>query len=356
MAKKVFLLDTTLRDGSYAIDFSYTVADTAIICSELEKCGFEYIEIGHGMGLNASNVTRYKAVHTDKEYMIAAEQSLTHAKYGMFCIPGIARLQDLDIAYDHKMDFIRVGANVDKIESTKEYVKKAKKLGMLVAVNIMKSYALNPITFADKVKMIEDYGADVIYIVDSAGGMFFDDIKKYFEAIRKVSNLPVGFHGHDNLGLAISNSLQCAKLGVKFIDSSLQGIGRSSGNAVTEVLVASLLKLGFNINIDLISTLKLGQRFIRPLLNQKGRGLLDIVCGYVGFHSSYMPYIQKYAAKYSINPEQLIIEYCKYDKVNLDEEKLDQIASKLPKEKIFLGTYKFDKYIGGEQDSEKFTK
>lgn len=356
MRDKIFLLDTTLRDGSYAIDFSYTSNDTAIICSGLEKAGFEYIEIGHGMGLNASNVTRYKAVNTDEEYMIAANESLTHSKYGMFCIPGIARLEDIDIAHQYKMGFIRIGADVDKIESTKAYVEKAKKLGMLVTLNIMKAYALDPLTFADKVKMVQDYGVDVIYIVDSAGGMFFEDIKEYFEAIRGVSNLPIGFHGHDNLGLALSNSIECAKLGVEFIDSSLQGIGRSSGNAVTELLVTALLKLGFDINIDLISTLKLGEKFIRPLLNKKGRGLLDIICGYAEFHSSYMHYIQKYAAKYSVNPEQLIIEYCKYDKVNLDEEKLEQIASKLPNEKIFLGAYKFDAYIGGEQDSEKFIK
>lgn len=352
MKREVVLLDTTLRDGSYAIDFSYTSNDTAIICSGLEKSGFEYIEIGHGMGLNASNATKYKAIHTDEEYMMAANQSLTHSKYGMFCIPEIARLEDLDLAHHYNMGFIRVGADVDKIELTKEYVKKAKKLGMLVTLNIMKAYALDPLAFSEKVKMVEDYGVDVIYIVDSAGGMFFEDIKKYFEAINRVSNLPIGFHGHDNLGLAISNSIECAKLGVKFIDSSLQGIGRSSGNAVTEILVTNLLKLGFDINIDLMSTLKLGEQFIRPLLNQKGRGALDIICGYAEFHSSYMSYIQRYAAKYSVKPEQLIIEYCKHDKVNLNEEKLEQIARKLPKEKIFLGKYKFGEYVGGEQDSE----
>ena len=92
------ILDCTLRDGSYANNFSFTSADTAVICRRLEKAGIKLIEVGHGVGLNASNVGHGRATQTDEEYMEAAAGAVKDARWGMFCIPGIARLEDVDLA------------------------------------------------------------------------------------------------------------------------------------------------------------------------------------------------------------------------------------------------------------------
>lgn len=350
--KKLNLLETTIRDGSYAINFSFTSTDVAIICSHLEEAGFEYIEIGHGVGLNGSNKGPGKAAQTDEEYMIAAEKSLRTAKYGMFCIPGIARLEDIDLAKEHRMGFIRVGTNVTEVEESEPFIRKAKECGMIVMANYMKSYALSPEDFAEKVGLSEKYGADVVYVVDSSGGMFAKDIKRYYEAIREVSNIPLGFHGHDNLGMAVCNSIECATMGFEFIDSSLQGLGRSAGNAATEVLIAALLKQGYDIRIDLIKTLNIGHKYIQPLVNTRGKAILDVVSGYADFHSSYMGYIQKYSAMYSIDPVRLIIEMCRINKVDIDEKILDRVAKTIQRENIYLGRYNFNQYIGGEQDAK----
>ncbi len=256
--KKVNILETTLRDGSYAINFSFTSADTSIICRSLEEAGFEYIEVGHGVGLNASNRGYGRAVQTDEEYSMAAESVLKKAKYGMFCIPGIARLKDIDLAAKHHMGFIRVGTNVTEVPNSEPYIKRAKEYGMFVTANFMKSYVLPPYKFAEQVKLSEKYGADLVYIVDSAGGMFPKNIKDYYDAIREVSDIPLGFHGHDNLGLAVFNSIEAVKMGAELIDSSLQGLGRSAGNASTEILVAALLKLGYKINVNFLKVLLMG--------------------------------------------------------------------------------------------------
>lgn len=352
--KKINILETTLRDGSYAINFSFTASDTAILCKELEDVGFRYIEIGHGVGLNASNAGYGQAVQTDEEYMIAAKHVLKKAKFGMFCIPGIARLEDIDLAHKHGMGFIRVGTNATEVTKSEEFIKRAKKYKMFVAANYMKSYALSPKQFAEQVKFTESYGANMVYIVDSAGGMFADDIESYYKAIRKVSDIPVGFHGHDNLGLANANSLAAAEMGIEFIDSSLQGLGRSAGNACTEILVAALLKRGYKINIDLLKLFKIGQTYIQPLLFIKGRMPLDIISGYAEFHSSYIKHIQKYSTKYEVDPLMLIIEICKVDKVNLDIKVLEKIAKSIRRvNNIYLGKYGFNRYIGGEQDEKK---
>lgn len=349
--KKVTILDTTLRDGSYTINFSFTSTDTSIICKQLENAGTEYIEIGHGLGFNASNLGYGRAVQSDEEYMIAAEKSLKKAKYGMFCIPGIARLEDLNTAQKHNMGFVRVGTDVTKVPQSEKFIKKAKSAGMFVAANYMKSYVMQPEKFAQKVKLSERYGADIIYIVDSAGGMFPENIRDYYKAIRKVSNIPIGFHGHDNLGLAISNSLTAVEIGIDLIDSSLQGLGRSSGNACTEILVTALKKKGYETGIDFLKILEIGQTYVQPLITTRGKMPLDIVAGYADFHSSYMHHIMRYSSKYNIDPAILIIEMTKIDKVDLDEKILNKVAQKIKRsEVVYTAKYGFNRYVGGEQE------
>jgi len=168
MMNDIDILECTLRDGSYSINYQFTAEDTAVIALALEKVGFRYIEIGHGIGLNASSC-KGKAAETDEMYLKTAQEVLTKAKYGMFFIPGIGRKRDLDLAADYGMGLVRVGTNVTEAKDAEKYIKYAKSLGMEVSSNLMKSYVLPPREFAKKAKMVEDFGADIITLVDSAG-------------------------------------------------------------------------------------------------------------------------------------------------------------------------------------------
>jgi 4-hydroxy-2-oxovalerate aldolase len=350
--KKIRILDTTLRDGSYVTNFSFSIKDTMMVCKALEGCGVEFIEVGHGVGLHASESGYGKAKHTDEEYAKAANSALTNSKYGMFCIPGIARPKDIDLVSKHDINFIRIGTDVTKIEESEKYIKKAKDYGMFIAANYMKSYALSPKKFAQKVKLSENFGADIVYLVDSAGGMFSEQILAYFKEIRKVSDIPLGFHGHNNLGLAISNSIVAADNGFEIIDSSLQGLGRSSGNASTEILVAALEKRGYDTGINLRKILLAGLKHVRPLV-KKGLMPLDIAAGYANFHTSYMHHIEKFAKKYNIDPISLMIEATKRDQVSVNTKILEKIASKLTPINVSLNKeFDFSGYVGGEQDEK----
>lgn len=222
---------------------------------------------------------------------------------------------------------------------------------MFVAANYMKSYALSPMEFAKKAVESKKYGADLIYVVDSSGGMFPEQIREYYLAIKDSCDIAIGFHGHNNLGLAIANSLEAFKVGYDFIDTTLQGLGRSAGNAPTEVFLAALAKLGHHNNIDLIKILDLGYSYINPMIDARGWQPLDIVSGYADFHSSYMHLIHKYSSEYSVRPELLIIELCKINKIDAPEDLVRQIASSLKREDgIYMGKYRFNRYIGREQD------
>ncbi len=349
------ILETTLRDGSYTINFQFTASDTELIAAALEDAGFELIEVGHGVGLNASNCGAGQAAQTDEEYMAAAARALKKAKFGMFCIPGIARLEDIDKAAEHGMGFIRIGTDVSRMEESEPFIARARKHGMYVTANFMKSYVMDPKGFAEKARLSQKFGSEALYLVDSAGGMFPEDIEAYFQAVRDVCDIPLGFHGHDNLGLAVINTLKAIELGAALADTSLQGFGRSAGNAATELVVAALRRRGVPVPIDLMKVFDAGEKFIKPLITTRGLDSLDIVAGYSLFHSSFMGVIKKYSDKYKIDPRKLIIGVTQETQVSAPPDLVERIAREISKtsDEVFTARYRLDKYHGDEQNLEE---
>jgi 4-hydroxy 2-oxovalerate aldolase len=325
------ILDCTLRDGSYAIDYQFTAEDTTVLAYSLEKAGLRFIEIGHGIGLNASNAGKGVAVATDKEYLEAASKTLSKAKFGMFFIPGVGRMEDLDMAASYGMGFVRIGTDADRVHEAEEYIKHAKMLGMFVSSNLMKSYILHPIDLADKAKMAEEFGADVVVLVDSSGGMLPHDVRNYIQAMKRIVTKPIGFHGHNNLSMAVANSLEAVRNGATFVDSTLKGMGRSAGNAQTEILVPVLKKAGYDLDIDEFAVEDMAENLISPLMT-KNQDYTAIVSGYADFHSSFLDTITKFAGKYSVDPRRLIVEVCKRTKTDLPEELAEQLAKELSSE------------------------
>lgn len=327
------LMDVTLRDGSYEVGFKFTSDDVSNVGRAVEAAGIKYIEIGHGQGLSASSAKYGIAANSDEEYLIAASENLKHIKYGMFCIPGIARVEDIDILAKYNASFIRIGCNTTPIDvaNTQKYVERAKKLGLTVFANYMKTYVADDNNFRKCVKMSVEYGADVLVIVDSAGCMLPSDISHYYNIIKETSkgSVSVGFHGHDNLGLSVYNSLHALSIGCDIVDSSLQSLGRGAGNASTEQMIAILSRLYPTIGYSLSDLMRFSEDYLRPKVKFKGVSGLDTYCGIAGFHSGYMNSIRKFAEQYAINPYTLILEYCKVDRIGMNEHLLENIAKSL---------------------------
>ena len=343
------IMDVTCRDGSYVVKFQISTADEKHICQGVEELGYRYTEIGHGMGLGADRIKKWEALHTDEEYLKCAHDNLHKIKYGIFCIPGIAEIDDIKLAADYGCSFIRIGCNVEDIDQTEAYIKEAKKQGLSVASNYMKSYASTLNEFQNAVRKSEAWGSDLIYIVDSAGGMLPTDVERYFNAVRQISNIKTGFHGHDNIGMALANSLYAVELGIDFIDCSLQGLGRSAGNTSLEEFTICLQKMGCDLDIDEIKLLLLSKKYVYPLVRNRGINPIDVECGISGFHSSYLQDIHKVSAEYEVNPLMLIREYCKYDQVGMDIEKLKALAADLPQDSASGVLVDFSNYFGNEQ-------
>jgi len=350
--KEVNLLDCTLRDGSYVIDFQFTTSDTYNICKDLEKLGFEWIEVGHGVGLGASESGHGKAAQSDEDYMFSAGDALTSSKWGMFCIPGIAKIEDLKLAVSNDMDFVRIGVDPQALNQAEPFIKLSKESGLFTAVNFMKSYTEPPRQFAKLSREAKKMGADLIYIVDSAGGMFPDEIKDYVRYILDLSpETELGFHGHNNLGLSVANSIVAIESGVSFIDVSLQGFGRGGGNVPSEQFICALIKRGIEMNINPIELMDVSEKHFNLLDSNRGIDSLDTISGLADFHSSYMQTIQEYSQKYKVDPRKLIIAVSEIDKKNAYESTVDKEAKKLQKQGN-SGSWKslYKNYFGKEQD------
>lgn len=346
------ILDCTLRDGSYVIDFQFTSEDTGTIARALDDAHFPYIEVGHGVGLGASERGRNVAAASDREYMEAAARSVLRGKWGMFCIPGVANLDHLRLAADHGMHFVRIGTNVTEVDSSAPFISLARDLGMEVYANFMKSYALLPEEFAKMAARSSGFGVHMVYLVDSAGGMLPNEVRAYLRAVHnEAPNVEMGFHGHNNLGLAVANSLICAEEGVAMVDTSLQGFGRSAGNTPTEQFLSALVRGRYEFDIDPIEVMHLGETLIRPLIERRGLSSLDIAAGQALFHSSYMPTLLNVAKRHRIDPRVLIIELCKQDKINAPNELLESLAAELHTKQVAQRAMPWGAYYGEEQSS-----
>jgi 4-hydroxy 2-oxovalerate aldolase/long-chain acyl-CoA synthetase len=211
-------------------------------------------------------------------------------------------------------------------------------------VNYMKTYIVPPEEFAKNAAWAEKQGAECVYIVDSAGCMIPADLKAYYEATRKISKVKLGFHGHNNLGMAVSNSVYCAELGFEMLDTSMQGLGRSLGNASTEMTIMTLKKMGHEIDTDIPRLLEYGYVSLRDITEGKVQNPLDLVCGYAGFHSSYIKYVYKCCSEKQVDPLRLILAYSAVNQRDLDYQELCDVADTLPKD-LEDNPYTFREYF-----------
>ncbi|MCR5532180.1 MAG: hypothetical protein K6F26_10070 [Lachnospiraceae bacterium] len=339
------ILDTTIRDGSYAVNFKFSCKDVKDLVTRSHKLGLKYIEIGHGLGINASSAKYGYSLHTDEEYIKAAREVAGDSKLGCFCIPGIAKIEDIPFVREYGVDFLRIGVTPSNYMAAFPYIDACKANGIEAFVNFMKTYIVSPEVFADASKEVHKAGAGCVYIVDSAGSMDKSDIDEYITATRAKTDVKMGFHGHNNLGLAVDNSLHCIEKGLEFVDCSFQGLGRSLGNASLEQVIMLMEKRGYATDFDIPRVLEYGYAGLRNIVRERLVNPLDYVCGFAGFHSSYLKDIYRCCCEKKVDPLRLIIAYSKVNRESMEYDLLSKIADSLPTDDED-NPYGFGEYFG----------
>ncbi len=323
------ILECTIRDGGYAIDFQWGADEIEQMVGQLASAGFEYIEIGHGLGLGASR-TMTPARCSDEEMATVASRTKAGAKIGAFFIPGVGDADDLRRFRDHGGDFVRVGTDVSKSESAWPFVELAVSLGFEVGYNFMKSYTAPPFELLRRATPIAERGATTIAVVDSAGGMLPDQVAAYVDVLAAGLNAGVGFHGHNNLLLANANSLAAVQHGAAVVDTTLLGMGRGGGNAQTETMLVVLDKAGFGTGIDPLQVAKIAERYVSPKqVRLKGADELELIYGFALFHSGFTKRVQDIAAAFDVPYQDLILEVSRFGKENPSQALIEETAAQL---------------------------
>ena len=213
---KVDILDCTLRDGSYVLNYNFNQFETSLISRLLFESGINYVEVGHGLGIGA-NLKNGKSFCSDEKYIEAANlvKKNNYSKVGSFCFSSNVDFDQLSSAKKSGLDFIRFGIDPKSYKKDMPYLNYCNKIGLKVFANFIKSYSFDKKYLSKVSKILSNEGVDGAYIVDSAGGMLPNDVKNYVQEIKNNvnKNFLIGFHGHNNLGLANANCLSAIEAG-----------------------------------------------------------------------------------------------------------------------------------------------
>ena len=277
--KDISILDVTVRDGSYSIDYQYTPAQVASIAAALDQAGIDYLEVSHGCGLGAAENLGLASAASDAEYVKAARGAVKRARVGVIAGSSpVTERRDIDSVI-REVDFIRFAANCDRPEAIKENVSYARKIrpDITLFLQMMRSTRRPKKDLVAAGRRAESMGFSMVYLVDTAGYYTPGEVGDVVSALSAKLDIGVGFHGHDNLHLAVANSIAAQEAGAVSLDASLRGIGRAAGNAQLECLVSVLKRRGLARDVDLGILLEAGEKLIAPIMPpRRGVGAIDV--------------------------------------------------------------------------------
>lgn len=332
--KKVILHDMSLRDGMHAKQHQISLDEMVSISTGLDKAGIPLIEVTHGDGLGGASLNYGFPAHTDEEYLSAVVPKMTQAKISALLIPGIGTLDHLKMAYDHGVSTIRVATHCTEADVSEQHINAARKMGMDTVGFLMMGHMISPEELLVQAKLMESYGANCIYCTDSAGYMLPDDVKARIGLLRSELNndTEIGFHGHHNLGMSISNSLAAVETGASRIDGSVAGLGAGAGNTPLEVFTAVLDRMGANHGIDLYKIMDVAEDLVIPMMDQPIRiDRNSLTLGYAGVYSSFLLFAERAEKKYGVPARDILIELGRMKTVGGQEDMIDDTAMTMAK-------------------------
>lgn len=327
------LFDTTLRDGGNVVGHGFSADLTASIVRGLLSSGIQDIELGNCKGIGAYEKLGATKALSDKAYYEVLQPYADKGRLGMFVLASLADEGIIRAAADGGMAFLRVGTNAGEGKDSLDAIRMVKNAGLYCRYALMKAYVLPPEDLAAEAKMLQDAGADCVTIMDSAGTMFPQETARYVRALKASLTIPVGFHGHSNLGLSQANALSAVQAGADEIDCGLLGMARSAGNCATELAAATLKKEGYLPEVDLYTLLDYLDRELIPAMAPYGYHVAvnptDLMLGLSGCHSNFLPMFSKVAQDEGVSLLRLIAEVSAIDRKAPTEALLRQVAAAL---------------------------
>ena len=327
--KKIVLHDMTLRDGMHPKRHQMSLEQMKAVATGLDAAGVPLIEVTHGDGLGGSSVNYGFPAHTDEQYLSTVIPLMKSAKVSALLIPGIGTVDHLKMAHELGVNTIRVATHCTEADVSEQHIVAARKLGMDTVGFLMMAHMNSPEGLVKQALLMEAYGANCIYVTDSAGYMLPDDVKARLGAVRAAlkPETELGFHGHHNLAMGVANSIAAIEVGATRVDAAAAGLGAGAGNTPMEVLVAVCDRMGIKTGIDVWKIQDVAEDIVVPLMDFPIRVDRDaLTLGYAGVYGSFLLFAKRAGQKYGIPARDLLVELGRRGMVGGQEDMIEDTA------------------------------
>lgn len=325
---KILFFDATLRDGSHAVKHQLDLSTIVNYCKMIDSVGFDTVFIGHGNGLGASSLQVGISKNDDNSMIEAARSSLRQSKLGVYMIPGFGTIEDnLIPAIERGAEVFKIGSHCTEADVTKQHISFLRKNEKEVYGVLMMSHMASPEKLLEEVRKMESYGALGVILMDSAGNFIPEDVEKKIGLLAAKASIRIGFHAHNNLGLAVANTLKAIESGATIVDGTLRGFGAGAGNVPLEIIVALLQKQKRISGFDLNRILDTSDLIVKDEIKySKGIDTTSIVSGLSGVFSAFAVHVNNASKRYGVDPREIYEELGRRKVVGGQEDLVVDIA------------------------------
>lgn len=327
------LIDSTLRDGSHAISHQYEAEEVIAIVRGLDTAGVQVIEIAHGDGLGGSSFNYGFSKVDEKELIARACDEANNSTIACLLLPGIGLADDLRDVKELGVGMARIATHCTEADISEQHIKTAKELGMETIGFMMMAHMNSPEGLVEQALLMQSYGADAIYIADSAGAMTTEDVRRRVNALVSALEVPVGVHAHNNLSMAVANSIAAYEEGASNLDGTSAGLGAGAGNCPTEILAAVSNKYGIQTGVDALKLMDVAEEVVRPMMpRQQVIDRAGLILGYAGVYGSFLLHAQRAAERYNVSQAEILMELGRRQVVGGQEDMIIDVALELARQ------------------------
>jgi 4-hydroxy 2-oxovalerate aldolase len=329
---RVRITDTSLRDGSHHKRHQFTADEVRSIVAALDGAGVPVIEVTHGDGLGGSSFTYGFSRTPEQELITVAAETARDARIAFLMLPGVGVKDDILVARDNGASICRIATHCTEADIAVQHFGLARNRGLETVGFLMMAHSQPPEVLAKQARIMADAGCQCVYVVDSAGALVLEQVSERVSALvaELGDDAQVGFHGHENLGLAVANSVLAYRAGARQIDGSARRFGAGAGNTPTEAFVGVCDKLGIETGIDFFKIVDAAEDVVLPAMPEECKlDRMALLMGYAGVYSSFLKHAYRQAERYQVSGAEILVEAGRRKLVGGQEDQLADIAIKL---------------------------